>query len=31
VTWPRSGQALPLWRGRMRDVVGWTVGGFRDG
>jgi hypothetical protein len=30
VTWPRSGQALPLWRGRMRDVVGWTVGGFQD-
>jgi hypothetical protein len=30
VTWPRSGQALPLWRGRLRDVVGWTVGGFRD-
>jgi hypothetical protein len=31
VSWPRSGQALPLWRGRMRVVLGWTVGGFRDG
>jgi hypothetical protein len=31
VTWPASGQVLPLWRGRLRDVVGWTVGGFQDG
>lgn len=31
VTWPASGQVLPLWRGRMCDVVGWTVGGFQDG
>jgi hypothetical protein len=31
VTWPASGQVLPLWRGRMRDVVGWTVGGFVEG
>jgi len=30
VTWPRSGQVLPLWRGRLRDVVGWTVGDFQD-
>jgi hypothetical protein len=30
VTWPPSGQVLPLWRGRLRDVVGWTVGDFRD-
>jgi hypothetical protein len=30
VTWPRSGQVLPLWRGRLHDVVGWTVGGFHE-
>jgi hypothetical protein len=30
VTWPRSGQVLPLWRGRLHDVVGWTVGDFHD-
>ena len=30
VTWPPSGQVLPLWRGRLPDVVGWTVGDFHD-
>ncbi|MEP7089514.1 MAG: hypothetical protein ABI776_05335 [Nocardioidaceae bacterium] len=30
VTWPASGQRLATWRGRLSDVVGWTVGGFED-
>lgn len=30
VTWPSSGQRLPQWRGRVGDVVGWTVGTFED-
>lgn len=30
VTWPASGQRLPLWRGRVADIVGWTVGELLD-
>jgi hypothetical protein len=30
VVWPRSGQRLPLWRGRVSDVAGWTLGDFED-
>lgn len=30
VTWPRSGQRLPLWRGRLSEVSGWSVGEFED-
>ncbi len=24
------GERLPLWRGRLADVTGWTAGGFED-
>ena len=30
LTSPSSGRRLPLWRGRLADVVGWSVGGFED-
>jgi hypothetical protein len=30
VTWPRPGQRLPLWRCRLADVAGWSVGPFED-